>query len=180
VLPPPFHVAVFGAGHVGKALVKLLADLPCRVTWIDSRAEAFPTEMPANAAVELTDALEEEVAALPHESYVLVMTHSHALDLRIVERALRRPDFRYAGLIGSETKRARFVKRLALRGLAPEEIARLTCPIGIEGIAGKRPMEIAIAVAAQLLQLRSAAARAAAPLALGERDGVVTSLGRRR
>lgn len=180
VLPPPFHVAVFGAGHVGKALVKLLADLPCRITWIDSRAEAFPAEMPANAAVEPTDAPEEEVAALPHESYVLVMTHSHALDLRIVERALRRPDFRYVGLIGSATKRARFVKRLALRGLAPEEIARLTCPIGIEGIAGKRPAEIAIAVAAQLLQLRSAAARAAAPLALGERDAAVTSFGRRR
>ena len=180
VLPPPFHVALFGAGHVGKALVKLLADLPCRVTWIDSRAEAFPAEMPANAAVELTDLPEDEVAALAHESYVLVMTHSHALDLRIVERALRRPDLRYVGLIGSETKRARFVKRLALRGLAPDEIARLTCPIGIEGIAGKRPAEIAIAVAAQLLQLRSAAARAAAPLALGERDGAATSLGARR
>lgn len=179
VLPPPFHVALFGAGHVGKALVKLLADLPCRVTWIDSRAEAFPAEMPSNAAVELTDLPEDEVAALAHESYVLVMTHSHALDLRIVERALRRPDLRYVGLIGSETKRARFVKRLALRGLAPEEIARLTCPIGIEGIAGKRPAEIAIAVAAQLLQLRSAAARAAAPLARSERDGAATSLGAR-
>lgn len=180
VLPPRFQVALFGAGHVGKALVKLLADLPCRVTWIDSRAEAFPAEIPVNAAVELTDLPEEEVADLPHESYVLVMTHSHALDLRIVERALRRPDLRYVGLIGSKTKRARFLRRLALRGLTPEEIARLTCPIGIEGVAGKRPAEIAIAVAAQLLQLHSAATRAEKQPALSERAGTITSLGARR
>jgi xanthine dehydrogenase accessory factor len=180
VLPPRFQVALFGAGHVGKALVKLLADLPCRVTWIDSRAEAFPAEIPANAAVELTDLPEEEVVDLPHESYVLVLTHSHALDLRIVERALRRPDLRYVGLIGSKTKRARFLRRLALRGLAPEEIARLTCPIGIEGVAGKRPAEIAIAVAAQLLQLHSAATRAEKQPVLGERAGTITSLGTRR
>jgi len=180
VLPPRFQVALFGAGHVGKALAKLLADLPCRVTWIDSRAEAFPAEIPANAAVELTDLPEQEVADLPHESYVLVMTHSHALDLRIVERALRRADLRYVGLIGSRTKRARFLRRLALRGLAPEEIARLTCPIGIAGVAGKRPAEIAIAVAAQLLQLHSAATRAENQPALGERTGTITSLGARR
>jgi xanthine dehydrogenase accessory factor len=179
VLPPRFQVALFGAGHVGRALVKLLADLPCLVTWIDSRAEAFPAEIPANAAVELTDLPEEEVVDLPHESYVLVMTHSHALDLRIVERALRRPDLRYVGLIGSKTKRARFLRRLALRGLAPEEIARLTCPIGIEGVACKRPAEIAIAVAAQLLQLHSAATRAEKQPGLGERAGTITSLGAR-
>lgn len=180
VLPPPFHVALFGAGHVGKALVRLLADLPCRVAWIDARAEAFPAELPENASIEVTDLPEDEVAALAPGCYVVVMTHSHALDLRIVERALRRADLRYVGLIGSRTKRVRFVKRLALRGLAPDEIERLTCPIGIAGIAGKRPAEIAIAVAAQLLQLHSAQALAAAPIPASAGGGTIAAVGPRR
>lgn len=162
VLPAVFHVALFGAGHVGQALVKLLADLPCRVTWIDPRADAFPSPLPGNVAVEVSDSPEVEAAELPAGSHVLVMTHSHALDLRIVEAALRRGDLPHIGLIGSKTKRARFVKRLASRGLAAAEIARLTCPIGIPSISGKRPAEIAIAVAAQLLQMRETANETAA------------------
>lgn len=162
VLPAALHVALFGAGHVGQALVKLLADLPCCITWIDPRSDAFPALLPANVTTEIAESPEEEVEALPAGSHVLVMTHSHALDLRIIEAALRRKDFAYIGLIGSKTKRARFVKRLASRGLTAAETARLTCPIGIPGIAGKRPTEIAIAVAAQLLQVRGAATRAVA------------------
>jgi xanthine dehydrogenase accessory factor len=174
VLPVRWHVAVFGAGHVGKALVKLLADLPCAVTWIDSRAEEFPPETvhpersDAGTASRsrggrvrtiVSETPADEVADLPPGSDVLVMTHSHALDFEIVEAAMRRGDHRYLGLIGSRTKRARFLQRLAARGRSPEQLARLTCPVGVAGISGKHPAEIAIAVAAQLLQLGSAAAR---------------------
>jgi xanthine dehydrogenase accessory factor len=158
ILPVSWHVAVFGAGHVGKALVKLLADLPCRVAWVDAREAEFPEVIPGAVRRIVTDAPEDAVAELPAGSDVLVMTHSHQLDFQVVEAALRRGDLGYVGLIGSGTKRARFLSRLASRGRSEEEIARLTCPIGIPAVGGKHPAEIAIAVAAQLLQRRSASA----------------------
>jgi xanthine dehydrogenase accessory factor len=158
VLPASWNVAVFGAGHVGKALVKLLADLPCRVSWIDAREGEFPEALPDGVRKIVTDAPEDLVADLPAGSDVLVMTHSHQLDFQVVEAALRRGDLAYVGLIGSGTKRARFVSRLASRGRTEQEIARLTCPIGVPGAGGKHPAEIAIAVAAPLLQLRTAGA----------------------
>jgi len=152
--PPSWHVAVFGAGHVGKALVKLLADLPCRVAWIDARELEFPQALPPRVRRIVADAPEDAVADLPAGSDVLVMTHSHQLDFQVVEAALRRGDLSYVGLIGSRTKRARFVSRLESHGRSEQEIGRLTCPIGVPGVGGKHPAEIAIAVAAQLLQLR--------------------------
>lgn len=158
VLPPPWQVAVFGAGHVGKALVRLLADLPCRVAWVDAREGEFPAALAARVRRVVTDAPEDAVAELPAGADVVVMTHSHALDFQLIEAALRRGDLGYVGLIGSRTKRARFVARLASRGRTEEEIARLTCPIGVPGVGGKHPAEIAIAVAAQLLQRRTATA----------------------
>jgi xanthine dehydrogenase accessory factor len=164
VAPPPWTVALFGAGHVGKALVRLLGDLSCRVLWIDERADEFPTGVPARVHVTVSDVPEAEVAGLPPGADVLVMTHSHALDQRIVEAALSRSDLRLVGLIGSQTKRARFLSRLEHRGFGPEARARLTCPIGLPGVGGKRPAEIAVAVAAQLLQLEAAsAAQASSP-----------------
>jgi xanthine dehydrogenase accessory factor len=164
---PSFHIALFGAGHVGKALVKLLGDVPCRVTWIDPRDNIFPETIPGNVTVNISDEPEAEIDAIPAGSFVLVMTHSHPLDQRILEGALKRDDFRYVGLIGSATKRARFIRRLKARGLGETELTRLTCPIGIEGAGGKHPAEIAIAVAAQLLQVRDVeAARLHPPLAL--------------
>ena len=166
VAPPAWRVALFGAGHVGRALVRLLGDLACRVDWIDERAEAFPSATPPGVRVVVSDAPEEEVARLPAGADVLVMTHSHALDLRIVAAALGRPDLRLVGLIGSRTKRARFLARLEHRGVPPAALARLTCPIGLPGVGGKRPAEIAIAVAAQLLQLEGASvAQATSPAA---------------
>ena len=158
VLPARWQVALFGAGHVGKALVKLLADLPCRVAWIDEREGEFPDALPPRVRRIVTDAPEDAVADLPAGCDVLVMTHSHQLDFQVVEAALRRGDLAYVGLIGSRTKRARFVSRLVSHGRSEQEIARLTCPIGVPGAGGKHPAEIAIAVAAQLLQLRTAAA----------------------
>jgi xanthine dehydrogenase accessory factor len=158
LLPPAWNVAVFGAGHVGRALVGLLGGLPCRVSWIDARAGEFPAEVPAGVERIVAEAPADEVADLPAGCDVVVMTHSHELDQEIVEAALRRHDLRYLGLIGSATKRARFLARLAERGFPPDQLARLTCPVGVPGAGGKLPAEIAIAVAAQLLQVRSGAA----------------------
>jgi xanthine dehydrogenase accessory factor len=101
------------------------------------------------------------------------MTHSHPLDLEICARVLRRGDFAYLGLIGSETKRARFAGRLRAIGIPPQSLARLTCPIGIPGIAGKEPAVIAASVAAQLLiiaERRHAAARTPSAMAIGAGD----------
>lgn len=149
-----FEVALFGAGHVGSAVVGVLANLDCRLRWIDARRDIFPTAVPANVtAVESADPA-REVAALPGGSYYLVMTHSHALDYAICERILARDDFAYCGLIGSRSKRRRFAKRLRGQGLPAARIEKLTCPIGIAGLDGKTPGEIAVAVAAELLQRR--------------------------
>ena len=155
ILPARWQVAVFGAGHVGKALVKLLADLPCAVTWIDSRAGELPAQPPPSVRCVLSDAPADEVAELPAGADLLVMTYSHALDLDIVDAALRRGAHRYLGLIGSGTKKATFLKRLEARGRTPQQLAGITCPIGLPGIAGKQPAVIAVAVVAELLTLES-------------------------
>ncbi len=151
--PARLHVALFGAGHVGRALVRLLGDLPMRVTWIDSRPDAFPPGCPGNVTTVFAADPAAQVADVPAGTLVLVMTHDHQIDFSIIAAALARDDLAGVGLIGSATKRARFVRRLGLQGLAAAAIGRLICPIGIPGIGGKLPAEIAIAVAAQILQL---------------------------
>lgn len=151
-----FTLALFGAGHVGRALVSILGTLPCRVRWIDPRPDAFPDHVPPNVTVEVSPAPEREVAGLPDGAWLLVMTHNHALDLGIVARALQENRFAYIGLIGSATKRARFEKRFRDLGIAEDRIAGLVCPIGIKGIEGKQPGEIAIATAADILRRREA------------------------
>lgn len=155
--PPDFVVALFGAGHVGKAVVQTLADSPAQILWIDARPEQFPREIPSNVTRILSDHPEDEVKDVPPGAYALAMTHSHDLDLAIVERLLKRGDCRYVGVIGSASKRRNFEGRLARRGLDQAAIQKLRCPIGISGIEGKHPREIAIAVTAELLQLRDAA-----------------------
>jgi xanthine dehydrogenase accessory factor len=157
--PSALQLVLFGAGHVGRALVKVLGDLDCRVTWVDSRADAFPAAVPAIASVTVSDEPADEVDRAPAGAYFLVMTHSHALDFELCERILKRGDFAYLGLIGSTPKRNRFVKNLNREGVTEAALARLTCPIGIAGISGKRPATIAVAVAAELLQVHEAAAR---------------------
>jgi xanthine dehydrogenase accessory factor len=151
---PAFTIALFGAGHVGRALVDVLAGVEGRVQWIDPRAEAFPTVVPAGVETLVAERPEDEVADLPPGCFAVVMTHRHDLDLAIVARLLARGDCAYVGLIGSATKRARFTGQLARRGAAPEAIAALHCPIGIAGIESKNPRDIAIAVAAELLRER--------------------------
>jgi xanthine dehydrogenase accessory factor len=152
--PPDFHIALFGAGHVGRALVQVLSGLPCRIHWIDSREQEFPDHLLPNVTCIVSNEPEMEVDDLPEGSYILVMTHSHPLDEAICERAMKRDRHCYLGLIGSRSKRARFEKRWRLHGVDEAAIRALTCPIGIDGISGKHPTEIAIAVAAQLLQIR--------------------------
>lgn len=154
--PPDFVVALFGAGHVGKAIVQTLADGPAQILWIDARAEQFPREIPSNVTRILSDHPEDEVKDVPPGAYALVMTHSHDLDLAVVERLLKRGDCRYVGVIGSASKRRNFESRLARKGFDGTAIQKMRCPIGISGIEGKHPREIAIAVAAELLQLRDA------------------------
>jgi xanthine dehydrogenase accessory factor len=159
--PSDFNVVLFGAGHVGRALVRVLGPVPCRVTWVDSRAGEFPADVPDNVRVVRTDAPAAEVAAARTGSYFLVMTHSHALDYELVGAVLKRGDFAFCGMIGSQTKRRTFENGLAKHDVPSDRLPRLTCPIGIAGIKGKEPGAIAVAVAAQLLEQRERAATGA-------------------
>jgi xanthine dehydrogenase accessory factor len=149
---------LFGAGHVGQAIVGLLRDLPFDITWVDSRGDIFPATLPANVTRLVSAAPAAEVCYAPDDAWFLVLTHDHALDYAICAAILARETGGFIGLIGSRTKAARFAHRLAHEGYRPE---RITCPIGVSGISGKEPATIAVAVAAQLLQLREAQAAAA-------------------
>jgi xanthine dehydrogenase accessory factor len=151
VIGSDLDIAVFGAGHVGSAVVRSLSALDCNIRWVDSRRNIF-RGTPVNVrAVEAAEpAL--EVAAMPAGSCFLIMTHSHAIDYEVCARVLQRGDATYCGLIGSISKRRRFEKRLRAQGLSDEMIANLVCPIGVAGISGKKPAEIAVAAAAEVLQ----------------------------
>ncbi len=167
-LPAPrFHLELHGAGHVGQAIVKLLADIDCTVRWIDERADTAETlgadapglptpqtlaALPPHIEFVSTEQAEAEVADAPAGACHLVLTHRHDLDLRIIHAVLQRGDFAFAGLIGSQTKRAKFLHRLQALGVSDDAIARLTCPIGLPELPGKEPAVIAISVVAQLLQ----------------------------
>ncbi|WP_313703738.1 xanthine dehydrogenase accessory protein XdhC [Massilia sp.] len=172
VLAPRAHLMLFGAGHVGAAIMRALAELPCRVTWVDEREDMFPpaSALPANVTVEATDTPEALVAQAAPGTTFLVLTHSHALDLRLSFAILSRPgrDANRAdwfGLIGSNTKRRQFEHRLRERGIDAARLDAMVCPIGLPGITGKAPAVIAIAVAAQLLTVwESACADQPGPL----------------
>ena len=149
-------VAIFGGGHVGHALVRVLAPLPFHITWIDSRDGVFPLDMPERVVCEQSEPVQAAVTGLVPDSRVLIMSFSHAEDLDVVAACLKRQrekaDLPYVGLIGSQTKWATFQHRLQARGFSDVELAHVTCPIGVAGIKGKEPQVIAVAVAAQLLQ----------------------------
>jgi xanthine dehydrogenase accessory factor len=153
-----FHLALFGAGHVGSALVSILASLDCRLRWIDGRRDIFPETVPDNVTCVESEDPAREALAMPPGAYWLVMTHSHALDYEICEQILARDDFAWCGLIGSRSKRRRFEKRLRAQGMSEARIDSLVCPIGIPGLDGKKPAEIAVSAAAQLLQIRKSRA----------------------
>jgi len=156
ILPNMFNIAVFGAGHVGAATVDVLSRLECSIRWIDSRRNIFPASLPENVlAVESADPA-REVLAMPPGSWFLIMTHSHPADQEICARVLWREDFAYCGLIGSVSKRRRFERLMRKQGVPGVSLDRLVCPIGVTGVAGRKPAEIAIAVGAEVLQVRDA------------------------
>jgi xanthine dehydrogenase accessory factor len=171
----PWRVWLFGAGHVGEAVARVLATLPLHLTWVDPRPDRFPAALPANVEVLESDSPAHEVRAIPAGADVLVMTHSHALDFDLCVALLAREDLGAVGVIGSATKAASFRARLARRGVAPGRIARLRCPIGEPPRGGdgtavvarhaldRHPGAIATSVAFELWSLRRARVPAGAP-----------------
>jgi xanthine dehydrogenase accessory factor len=145
------QIAVFGAGHVGRALVPLLASLPCRVRWIDSREDEFPEQIPHGVRKIVSEEPVDEIDDLHAGSYCIVMTHNHQLDLELTAAILKRNDFAYFGLIGSKTKRVKFEHRLRDRGFDNSVVQRMRCPMGIGEVKGKLPVEIAISIAGEII-----------------------------
>jgi xanthine dehydrogenase accessory factor len=163
--PPRFHLQLYGAGHVGRAIANALAPHHVIVDWIDERDDEFPADFyeaapeapwPDHIRKVCVDSVESEVRDAPANAFYLVLTHRHDLDLRISEAILERGDFAYFGLIGSKTKRQKFIHRFEHRGIDAGAIARMTCPIGMPGVEGKEPEVIAASVVAQLLMVAGA------------------------
>ncbi|MFT5636118.1 MAG: xanthine dehydrogenase accessory factor [Cognaticolwellia sp.] len=152
------NIMLFGAGHVGKALIPILAQLPCKVTWVDSRAEQFPVNAESydNVHKVISDAPEFEVASMPVNSYFIVMTHNHQMDFEISQAILKRADFHYIGLIASDTKWRRFKQRYKHRDIDEQQVARMNCPIGLSQVGGKLPMEVAVSVSAEIINIYQA------------------------
>ena len=154
---PLFHLQMYGAGHVGRAIAQILATLDVEVDWIDEREDAFPPTMlygapwPMHIRRVCVDAVEAEVDRAPGDAYFLVLTHSHELDMRITEAILRRGRFGYLGLIGSKSKRERFLRRFQERGILSEVFDRMECPIGLRTIHSKEAGAIAVGVVSRLL-----------------------------
>jgi len=150
------HLYLFGAGHVGQAIVKVLQALAWQITWIDTRDNCLNAniieQLPSNVFVCITDSPESEIDQAESNAYFLVMTHDHSLDFVLCEQILKKADFRYFGVIGSKTKRQRFEHRLLAKGLSESQIKKMVCPIGIDGISSKQANSIAVSVIAQLLQ----------------------------
>jgi xanthine dehydrogenase accessory factor len=151
-----FQIAVFGAGHVARALIPILGTLPCRINWIDSRADEFPQMVPPNVTRTVARQPEQVLEDLDPGHDILILTHDHQLDFELCCAALSHPELRSIGLIGSATKAARFRQRLLKRGFNTEQIARIACPVGLSQVPGKLPAEVAVSIAAQLLAIEHA------------------------
>lgn len=154
IAPTRWPLYLFGAGHVGREVARLLERLPFRVRWIDGRAEAFPSRTGGQVTPVIAEDPVAEASGAEPDAVHVVMTHSHDLDEDICFALLQRDDFRWLGLIGSEAKAKRFRHRLSKRGIPAERLQRLVCPIGLPGIRGKQPATIALSVAAQLMEER--------------------------
>jgi len=150
------ELVVFGAGHVGQALVKIVSDLDAHMSWVDSRPELFPAECPMGVEKVILEEPEKFREQIPEGAYIVIVTHDHSLDYRLTMELLEQDSFAYLGLIGSATKAERFRKRLKHDGFDVDSIARVNCPIGLPGLEGKLPMEVAVAIAAQILSLTPA------------------------
>lgn len=146
------NLTVFGAGHVAKALMSILSQMPGKIRWIDNREDMFPSQQYDNVQMILSDDPVAEIKSLPVKSQVLILTHNHQLDFELVEQALKRGDLSYVGCIGSQTKAQRFQMRLQYKGFDEASIENMICPVGDTRIPGKLPIEVAVSISAQLIQ----------------------------
>jgi len=152
VLKPHREIWIWGAGHVGRAIVGVMAPMPeFTIRWADTDKGRFPAIIPENVETLSAENPADLVSISPAHADHLVLTFSHAFDLEICHRLLAQP-FRSLGLIGSATKRARFRSRLKSLGHSPGQIDRMRCPIGNPKL-GKHPQQIALGVAAELLTI---------------------------
>lgn len=162
VLTPKRQLWLWGAGHVGRAIVAVMAPLPdLSITWVDVALDRFPNSIPSGVTALPAPELAQAVALAPRDAEHLILTFSHLLDLDICHRAIIH-GFLRCGLIGSATKWARFQKRLTELGHSPIEIAKITCPIGQPAL-GKHPQAIALGVAAEFLHQAQSPAQVANP-----------------
>jgi xanthine dehydrogenase accessory factor len=147
------NIMLFGAGHVGQALLPILASLPCKISWVDSRLDQFPEELSVfdNVEIIVNKNPLEAVASMPKNSYFIVMTHKHQMDFDICVEVLKRNDHQYLGLIGSKTKWRRFVRRFIKNGITEKQLKQMSCPIGFNASAGKLPAEIAVSIASEVI-----------------------------
>lgn len=152
------NVTLFGAGHVGKALISILSGLPIKVNWVDSREEQFPAifhndnKRQGNTKIIVSDDPVGVVSQMPAKSYYIVMTHNHQLDFELCQKVLARKDFAYLGLIASDTKWRRFQQRFQHREIPESLISQMSCPIGLPQVTGKKPMEVAVSIAAEIIE----------------------------
>ncbi|MFG8071541.1 xanthine dehydrogenase accessory protein XdhC [Pseudomonas aeruginosa] len=150
------QLVVFGAGHVAQALMAIMGQLPWQVTLVDSRAEVFPADLAPNIKAVHTDDPVGDAPALCRGRHVLILTHNHQLDYDLCRALLDAGDAASVGLIGSQTKADRFRQRLAHRGYSDAQIASIRCPVGRSDVPGKRPMEVAVSITAELLSFGTA------------------------
>lgn len=151
------RLVVFGAGHVAKSLITIMGELPWQITWVDSRADSFPADMPANVIRHHTDDPVGDAARLCDGAHVVILTHNHQLDFDLCRTLLDANSAASIGLIGSDTKAERFRQRLGHRGFSEEAIGQIRCPVGRSDVPGKRPMEVAVSISAELLSIASTA-----------------------
>jgi len=151
-----FNIMLFGAGHVGSALVDILKQLPCRLKWVDSRdnQHSAPDTLPGNVTAIVSEFPADEVATMPAGAYYLILTYDHQMDFDILETVLKRRDALYVGLIGSATKWKRFTSRLKHKGYEENFFQHVRCPVGLDSVPGKHPMEVAVSVAAEVIGVR--------------------------
>lgn len=151
------QLTIFGAGHVSKALVPVLSQLPLQIRWVDQRENMFEGVNPAtNVTQEINDDPVSVISELQPGALVLIMTHNHQLDFELVELALKTPQVAFCGMIGSDTKARRFITRLQNKGMSENQIEKLVSPVGIPQVRGKKPIEVAISIAGQIVQLLNA------------------------
>lgn len=155
VIQPKFHLAIFGAGHVGRAIINCLSQIPCQVSWVDSRADEYPEDIPQHVTQVISEYPVDEIADMPENTYYLILTHNHQLDLELSEAVLKREDSAFLGVIGSKTKSARFKHRLRDKGFSKEQISHMQCPMGEIEIISKQPGEIAVSTLAHILKVKA-------------------------